>query len=605
MSNGNRNAKRLLDIIIGSAEVQQTYENFEKDRERFLKSFVKNLREKVRTQIDANLPFMYLVDANQIVTSMLQTLNPANKKINPDGENKQPTHQSPYAEYETTGKDRVRGIELFKYFKSVTGTDSDGVIHKYTNQSGSASEDLKEAYRVAYTKLVAKAELTVTNVIEKIKNGISSEVTVDKLVEIVSGATQAGQPQEVGKKLRTELNKLGVSKVSNAQLLLTDYQSSSQILVIGQNFDSVTKVVHRYATDALEEALLETGLEPATVTEKGVKGFKAGNFAAAGHSGLSYGPGRKLLGINTPLLQMTTLLLGMQSSSYRSQLNTIYNDFVLTTDHKDWLININEDYRKFGRESLKLFFAFGRSQDSVYNSKVIGSQETTYINNELERLLKTSYRRLKEQLEKKFEDVAKKNKNVQQFLLDEFKMSPTLKQNTILGIKAIFDGVPYTGPSGTANNNSSPRKKDTTVVPKANLSTQKAKADKNRLVKPISTAKTFKSIRSIVDLPMLMMFINSNLHEQMKKNMGTGNRRDVLNYRTGRLAMSAKVERLSESRQGMITAFYSYMKNPYATFSRGGRQEQPYTRDPKSLISKSIRELAGKQVANRMRAVLV
>jgi len=101
------------------------------------------------------------------------------------------------------------------------------------------------------------------------------------------------------------------------------------------------------------------------------------------------------------------------------------------------------------------------------------------------------------------------------------------------------------------------------------------------------------------------MQINASLHDQIKKNMGTGSRQDVLNYRTGRFAQSARVERLSESRQGMITAFYSYMKNPYATFSRGGRQERPYTRDPKLLISKSIRELAGTQVANRMRAVLV
>jgi hypothetical protein len=55
----------------------------------------------------------------------------------------------------------------------------------------------------------------------------------------------------------------------------------------------------------------------------------------------------------------------------------------------------------------------------------------------------------------------------------------------------------------------------------------------------------------------------------------------------------------------MLTAFYSYMKNPYSTFSQGGRQQNPRSRDPKLLISKSIRELAGAQVANRMRAVNV
>jgi hypothetical protein len=55
----------------------------------------------------------------------------------------------------------------------------------------------------------------------------------------------------------------------------------------------------------------------------------------------------------------------------------------------------------------------------------------------------------------------------------------------------------------------------------------------------------------------------------------------------------------------MITAFYSYMKNPYATFSGGGQQQYPRSRDPKLLISKSIREIAATQVGNRLRAVNV
>jgi len=134
------------------------------------------------------------------------------------------------------------------------------------------------------------------------------------------------------------------------------------------------------------------------------------------------------------------------------------------------------------------------------------------------------------------------------------------------------------------------------------------KKDLEKLKTNIKKSKTVKlpeTVKVITDLNSLIMQINANLHDQIKKNMGTGDRRDVLNYRSGRFAQSARVERLSESRQGMITAFYSYMKNPYATFSRGGLQERPYTRDPKLLISKSIRELAGTQVANRMRAVLV
>ena len=103
----------------------------------------------------------------------------------------------------------------------------------------------------------------------------------------------------------------------------------------------------------------------------------------------------------------------------------------------------------------------------------------------------------------------------------------------------------------------------------------------------------------------LVNLINSRLHEVIKSNMGTGDRRDVLNYRTGRFAQSVEVKSTSTSRQGMITLFYSYMKNPYATFSSGGLQSFPKSRDPKILISKSIRQIAQQQVTNQLRAVNV
>lgn len=114
-----------------------------------------------------------------------------------------------------------------------------------------------------------------------------------------------------------------------------------------------------------------------------------------------------------------------------------------------------------------------------------------------------------------------------------------------------------------------------------------------------TTGGRFTSLVSIQNL------LNQNLHTQIQKNMGTGDRRDILNYRTGRFAESVKVEKMSQSREGMIIAFYSYMRNPYATFSIGGEQSRPTTRDPKLLISKSIREIGAAMVNNRMRAVLV
>jgi hypothetical protein len=138
--------------------------------------------------------------------------------------------------------------------------------------------------------------------------------------------------------------------------------------------------------------------------------------------------------------------------------------------------------------------------------------------------------------------------------------------------------------------------------------------------KPTKTSKTSLSGKSKVtvsrpvlrqpdgkflSLNNLQMLLSANIVQKVKDNMGSGDRKDILNLRTGRLAESVSINRLSVSRQGMVTAFYSYMKNPYATFSTGGAMSQPASRDPKLLISKSIREIAAPHVSNRLRTVLV
>lgn len=136
-----------------------------------------------------------------------------------------------------------------------------------------------------------------------------------------------------------------------------------------------------------------------------------------------------------------------------------------------------------------------------------------------------------------------------------------------------------------------------TAVQKIKQAVKKSKISK--------TVKVKRTQQPSINIANLQSLLNAGLYEQIRKNMGTGSRRDVLNFRSGRFAESATVERLSESRQGMITAFYSYMKYPYATFSKGGLQSSPTSRDPKLLISKSIRELAAPMVTNRLRAVNV
>jgi hypothetical protein len=141
------------------------------------------------------------------------------------------------------------------------------------------------------------------------------------------------------------------------------------------------------------------------------------------------------------------------------------------------------------------------------------------------------------------------------------------------------------------------------LVQKSELVAKTKNTNTNKLFVPIS--KQISGEESLVNLPKLLVLINSQLQDVISANMGDGNSRNVLNYRTGRFASTVKVSQLSESRSGMITAFYSYMKNPYSTFSPGppvGRQSKPASRDPRLLISKSIREIAQQVVGNNLRA---
>lgn len=159
-----------------------------------------------------------------------------------------------------------------------------------------------------------------------------------------------------------------------------------------------------------------------------------------------------------------------------------------------------------------------------------------------------------------------------------------------------------------------PRVKLDTVSRKINTdkvkSTLKTKINQvqqaiNTLEQAVKLANTSLQIQEPKSLVTLEALLRSSINSQVAKNMGTGNETRILNYRTGRFAESVAIDRVLSTRDGFVTAFYSYMKNPYATFSAGGRQEYPKTRDPKLLISKSIREIGATLAYTRMRAVNV
>lgn len=241
---------------------------------------------------------------------------------------------------------------------------------------------------------------------------------------------------------------------------------------------------------------------------------------------------------------------------------------------------------------LALGVTFTNFEDAVINSdrgrkfegptvRLIGDSKTQPLSSKQKEIITNKLFRL---VLRANPVLARSGKNIKEFLEESFA-------NILLGKKTKSVKYSYSKTQKTTK---------TVFVPTNKKPTQKSKSKINTKVESLNSTKP--AVQTPVNL---LALLNAQLRQAVVANMGTGNRTDVLNYRTGRFADSVKVEGTSTSRQGMITAFYTYMKNPYATFSRGGRQEFPRTRDPKTLISKSIREVAASLVTNQLRAVNV
>jgi len=246
-------------------------------------------------------------------------------------------------------------------------------------------------------------------------------------------------------------------------------------------------------------------------------------------------------------------------------------------------------------------------------------QEAKVVADKLNQIYKNYKANIAEVRKSLYSSFPNNKKEIAAFLLD-LKSSKTLRQHikevqlaalrktTVKPFIAKINPTPIKSFNSTVSKGKKLEKdiKEASNKLKSNLS--KLKAVKVKKPTPVGPALRLQADteESQVNLPQLLVLINSQLQDVISANMGSGNSRVLLNYRTGRFASSAAVPRLIEDRQGMITAFYSYMKYPYATFSSGpplGQQHVPKSREPKLLISRSIRQIAQQVVGNRLRAV--
>lgn len=379
---------------------------------------------------------------------------------------------------------------------------------------------------------------------------------------------------------------------AETESILQGFDKDTQILFLGRTYISaVTEIVNTQFKPIYEEFFRSIGLEPATA-------FTPGVFTAAGHSAVvaPANGGNRVVGINTPLTNQVDF-----ATSTLSLPDIPSKIFAEQTGHINSKFTFKAEFAEDAKILLDLGFQFLVSMNYRANA-ILGTAEK----NTMDRLVKDLVGIEKDALIVRFAKAVGSPETVKA-LVEKTKVNPTIKQFITTAILSSLTGKPVkqVGRSGTVKGQTTPFVQASNKKNIVNsLSKSKSKALPPPKVRKSRAARagTVKSV-SLVNLASLLVLINNGLTQAIKRNMGDGSRRDVLNLRSGRFAESAKVETISESRQGMITAFYSYMKNPYATFSDGGRQQFPKSRNPKLLISKSIRELVSQQVSNRLRAV--
>jgi hypothetical protein len=379
-----------------------------------------------------------------------------------------------------------------------------------------------------------------------------------------------------------------VQQLFNKVYKLSDISNSSAEVFVFPNFANLGSLLRRHLEIGLTiaEANADTALSNVD---------SIGKILAYGHTAAGYvdESGNTVLNFNSPK-SLAIMFEVMNSASDKSPISAqtaiqAVTSFVTDTRQTDVFISIDKD---FSQGFLKLFVTAGgnivKFENTLINSRrgsVLEVKEKRGVNKAVLDKLAAAFTKADTAISKRLSRYIlnhKKSPNaieyLQQLLVNTITGTTTDKYvSKSKASKPTKDSIKKQAISGIA-------KKTTPKLPK------------------LSKPKT-KVPQIAVSLVRLQALLDAFLVQQVKQNMGSGTSTSVLNLRSGRFAESVKVERLSESRAGMITAFYTYMKNPYATFSQGGQQSRPASRDPKLLISRSIREIAAQQVGNRLRAV--
>jgi len=624
---------QMLDFMAGVKSGEVLTGANEAQAEAARKSFLEAAQKGVRDQIEITLPLIYLISPYNIATYVkrgllrqslkFQRLAAPQKPSDYDEDEKsRKRHDKAAAQYESKRASLAEFVPSIKVQTDEGPRDvypGDIAYHNALNQTllkfpdKAVGDKIMAGLKKNYSKTIKFEELVATAT-----ETLQFVAAADSIMAqgVYSGGEKSPaylaiearyrkKLQEAGHKQFQWLTKNTPAQFENPESFVSNYNASKDFLLVTPKFKSSTQggrdIPNELSRPIVIEALrniTEHGV--LTVSEK----FSVGAFAAAGHTGATTQEeaGQQLMpiGINLPMRQAAYLFATSQSNFKNIQALSP-TTFVANTKHLDLSVQFNKNVSGDVKTLFSAMFSIARTMRASYNSEVLSHQETAFLSHQLNASLGKTYREIGTAFSQQFFSREGMEMSV------NMRFSPSIKESTAMLIMNAISGgkMPKAPARATASAQSKGNKsgKTRTTVQKA-PTPQKFSLPKSSVSGgSVSMSMADQPMAPAVDLINLQQIINAQLQDVISANMGDGRSRTVLNYRTGRLAGSARVDSMSTSRQGMITAFYSYMKNPYATFSDGGKQSLPKSRDPKLLISTSIREIAQQIVSNKLRAV--
>ena len=452
-------------------------------------------------------------------------------------------------------------------------------LDKYIDISATIQTEISEKATLPSKALGHLSNRQIVNIVAAVKSGINRLAKATTITEVHLGNVLsnilANPSSSTGNSLSLFKRALpGTYKITT--------NSNNREFYLFPNFTQVSGQLNKYINLAIEGTLAIEG--------EGSTGISSiGSALAYGHTAV--GDATNVY-INTPKI-LAIILDSINNSSATHHIdNKLLDMFLSNTMQIDTYIDVSKD---FSNNTLSHFIQIGGNLVK-YENTVINSLRGTH--QEKTGNLATN-KVVLNHLSKAFSNLTDSYSNIIRRAINKVVISRDSP--------SILDHIAITILNTVEGNNTLSFKLNKSIassIKKTKEQKSTPKSSKSKAPKLTSTSIQSTQIRNY-SLASLQALLDRHLQDVISANMGSGSERKVLNYRTGRLASSAKVERLSQSREGMITAFYSYMRNPYGTFSDGGKQQYPKSRNPKLLIAGAIREIAATQVGNRMRAVLV